>query len=201
MGNQTANWISTIKKLSSVRRFSQATMAKSENVLEHTACVSLICLQICDRLCLGQLETAQVLTRALIHDIEESEIGDLPRPFKYSDDSLRKMIKETEDRIAAKIFYNSGFTGETYISWQQSKHGPYGAIIKFADALSAYMTMHDEIVYRGNRSMIEMIETGCVPTLINLAMDLGASYSAPKIMREYIDLVAIMESEINSMRG
>lgn len=197
---QAKNWTETIKKLSCIKRFSQTELCKPENVLEHTGMVALISLHIGMNL---QAEGAEinidVLTiRALLHDIEESEIGDVARPAKYSSDEMRMMFATLESTTAIKIFKDACCEDMIY-HWTMAKNSFIieGAIIKYADTLSAAMKFHDEIVVRGNKSMMPLMSENIFTALDDLLYDVAKHMGGDsEILNSYRMLNAEIQAQI-----
>ena len=168
---QAKEWTDTIKKLSCIKRFSQTELAKTENVLEHTGMVALVALHIGESLNTEgkSVNIDSLLRRALLHDIEEAELGDVARPVKYSSENMRIMFAELEGETVNSIFENAGVK-DMHFWWKTAKNkgSTDGAIIKYADTLCAALKFHDEIVVRGNRSMLPLMSENIFTALDEL---------------------------------
>jgi len=198
---QAESWVGTIKKLSCVKRFSQTEMAKPENVLDHTAMVALICSHIGASLMDNDgvyVDMGMLLQRALLHDIEESEIGDVARPAKYSSEVVRDSFATLEHQTAQKIFKDANVQGFKHI-WMRAKAQDFeGLIVKYADALSAVVKFHDEIYVRGNMSMVDLMAVGLFDNLDNLLTDIAkhTGLQSSKTAIEYYKLNNVMQYQI-----
>jgi 5'-deoxynucleotidase len=75
-----------VSAMSDVRRFSLIRLAHQENVMEHTAFVSLVGLLLAieiNAICPGSVDLGAVALNAAAHDMDETVTGDIPRPTKY----------------------------------------------------------------------------------------------------------------------
>ena len=130
-----------INGLSSVKRWSNAYCQREENVLEHTAVVSIIALRI------GQevgADLGDLLSRAILHDMEEMITGDIPTPTKYHNEDITREIKKFEEiaaiEVAARYFGHWAFN-----LWSKAKDDSLeGEIIKIADSLAVVYKIKQE---------------------------------------------------------
>lgn len=196
------SWVKTIKKLSCVKRFSQTEMAKTENVLDHTGMVALVCHHIgvslinVDNV---QVDIGSLLQKALLHDIEESEIGDVARPAKYSSDAVRHSFAGLEYETAMSIFEDAAMPASINI-WAGSKSDDLeGQIVKYADALCAVIKFHDEIYIRGNMSMVDLMAPGLFDNLDKLLHNINnyTGLVSSRTVIEYYKLNNRMQYQIS----
>lgn len=141
-------------RLRYVDRFSTCRVMKKESVAEHSFYVAFYSLMIawwCDNHT-GQanLNVADLLTKALLHDIDEAATGDIPRFFKYSDDSLKNHLDEVAQKgvhmIAEKLWHNESAISEIMFDWKQAKNDTReGRILELADFLSVLSYVYEEI--------------------------------------------------------
>jgi len=146
-------------RLRYVNRFSTSMCVRPENVAEHSYYVCLYSLAIVEWL-LSQREAttsvtaaelrARVLSRAVMHDLEECRTGDIHRPFKYSTPELRETL-EAAARVAivqvtGRIFPDPGLGRDAILEyWRNSKASDEaGQIVKFADFLSVISFVKQE---------------------------------------------------------
>lgn len=153
------NLLEIIAQLSNVRRYSRDFMVKEENTLEHTGFVALFCLLVAYRLReqghAVNIET--LLIKAILHDLEESITGDVPRKTKYCSESVKigidaygyVAIKKIEELLNVSIMYD----------WEHAKNDTFeGMIVKIADmAAVVYKTM-TEVAMHGNKSFLRVSE-------------------------------------------
>lgn len=134
-------------RLCYVNRFSGCHVSHLENVAEHSWLVGMYAILIgiwCqDRALIpdGRQTLGELSLRALMHDVEEAESGDFPRPFKYSNEKLTEMLNEAGHDAFMKTF--EGTVPAERINylrriWDNAKHDntPYAKLIKFCDFLS-----------------------------------------------------------------
>lgn len=158
-----------------VRRFTGCRLNHQENVAEHSFYVVFYCLLMGNALnaqamhdCLEAnqdplpeeepIDIGLLLTRAVVHDLEEAISGDFPRPFKYSDATLKEQL----DIAGLKAMYSllggiNMSTAERAVlldAWSQQKDGSKeSALLKFAD-LFAFLTFTLEEVRSGNKHIL-----------------------------------------------
>lgn len=141
-------------RLRYVDRFSTCRVIKKESVAEHCFYVAFYSLMIawwCDNHT-GQanLNVAEILTKALLHDLDEAATGDVPRFFKYSDPALKQHLDEVAAKgvyqIAKKLWDSASAIGEIEFAWKQAKNDtPEGRILEFADFLSVLSYSWEEV--------------------------------------------------------
>lgn len=195
---KTKNWINIVKKLSSTNRFSQAALAKPENVLEHSGMVTLISLNIAKRLYIEgfDVDIGIVLEKAILHDIEESETGDVSKPSKYFSKELRTEFNRLEQKVANSIFNDAG-TGILLNTWTCSKDQTHsGKIVSFVDTLCALIKFHDEICIRGNKSMAPLLSDEAFPALIRKMNRLFTSFPGSVVLQDYNTFCSTIEANI-----
>jgi len=153
-------------RLRYVTRFSTCHRTHQETVAEHSFYVSLYCYFISMHLkSLGfRIDLGDVLTRALIHDLDEGLTGDVPRPFKYVNKTLPAELRAGAATAMEKILetiYGSdkAARAEIYMRWAHGKEdGLEGAVLAFADYLAALAYVWREVA-TGN----QIILTHCEP--------------------------------------
>lgn len=146
---------SLISAMAGVYRFSMIRLTHPENVLEHTGAVVLLCYVIgshCNKLgC--DLNMATLLSKAALHDIDETITGDIPRPTKYFSKPLRDAFAELEKRGARNISIAFDLP-EIARLHQTAKSGPEGFVVAFADMLAAAQRVWEEVKVYNNHHMI-----------------------------------------------
>jgi 5'-deoxynucleotidase YfbR-like HD superfamily hydrolase len=140
-----------------VTRYSNSKLIRDESVMEHIGSVSFMCL------ILGRhvrkagyyIDMEELLTRSLLHDIEESRIGDISNPTKYHNDKLKTCLDD--------LAYDSmGIVLERMDSldllphWiNQKDQSLEGRLLKFCDVLSVLMKIYEEVIIYHNYSLIK----------------------------------------------
>jgi len=125
-------------------------------VAEHSFFVAYYALMIakwCDiqqtaRLC--PLDYKKLLTRGLLHDIDEATTGDIPRTFKYSNAKLKQLLNTVAEHgvenLADRLWPSSPVSLAISEEWKTAKDDSLeGRILEFADFLSVLSFLYEEI--------------------------------------------------------
>jgi 5'-deoxynucleotidase YfbR-like HD superfamily hydrolase len=165
-----------ISGLSGTYRFSNAKLVHRESVLEHLGGVTLTCFLIISELNLILSNPdlgLDVMSKAVVHDVEELLMGDIPRTTKYATAESREAFKAMEenavDEIMLSLELESGIMATFHA---ESKRGLSGLIVKIADTLAVVYKVHEEAIERGNKAMMgraTMIEGQLKNCRINVA--------------------------------
>ena len=191
------NWMATVNKLASVKRFSQCELAKPEDVLQHSGGVALVCVHIGSKLKREKFEVdmESLMIKAILHDIEESELGDVSRLVKYASEEMRKVFAILERKVAVEIFENAG-AESLFGNWENAKQDDEGVIVSFVDTLCAMEKFRDEICYRGNHSMIPLLSISAFENLFSKLFQLDNLFPKSKTILGYRVLCRRIKNEI-----
>lgn len=155
--NDFIHWIC---KLTSIPRFSGSYLVQAQSGADHAFRVTMIALQIVDHYNHGKKEKEQisreeVLLKCLLHDVEESFIGDLPTPVKYITPEFRESVRAVEEKAMKDFVLKDAGpqTKEYYKLWEEAKKGKSGKIVKIADKLEGFVKINFEI-RQGNAGLI-----------------------------------------------
>ncbi len=184
-------------KMRYVYRFQACRVNDRESIIEHTGFVGLYAMLIAAYV----EETTQnlrvdyriLMQRAMLHDVEEVVTGDFPRPYKYSNEALKKALDEAAPFAFREVISGlvdkrtQGIFGKV---WEDAKADDLeGHILLLADFLSALSYIVQE-VQAGNKSMqsqnwtlrqaLDHIEAKVGPALHPLCEQARA------VMQEYI---------------
>ncbi len=144
--------------LSGTHRFSNAKLISPESVLEHVGGVVLTCYLLCLEMNErhDSVDVGDVLAKAAVHDIEELLMGDIPRTVKYSTPRSRESFKVVEEWAMKKIVTDLDIVAseELLVDHDTAKLGPSGVVVEIADILAVVYKIHEEVIERGNRTMI-----------------------------------------------
>lgn len=165
----------SVRRVSHTTRFSGTPTLRPESVAEHHYITAQYALFMGRELNLrGQpVDMGVLLERALVHDLDEALMPDLPRPVKYSDPQLA----EVWHRLAAQAVHRLGeelhdcFTH----SWVHAKDRTLeGDILAAADMLAVVGYVIEEIRL-GNSYMKEVLEssTGYIREFMQLRPDMN----------------------------
>ena len=175
-----------IESFSKVRRWSQIHCAREESSLEHTAAVALIALKIGSRISL-EVNTAELLAKALLHDMEETITGDIMTPIKYHP-ALIGAVKDMEKDAAKKV--SSIFGDWAYHYWETAKDDTIeGYIIRIADKAAVVYKYKQEIAL-GNTSFFQY-EQNIWEALHNIKMETPI----PELHQIINELMDILQEE------
>lgn len=160
---------SEAQRLRYVERFSACRVMRRENVAEHSYYTALYAMVIFDWLdAQGRLPRnkpltpGMVLRKALLHDVEEARMGDIPRSTKYSDEKTRSALETIGKREAVTVM--ESLTDELsiskfyYVHWKDSKLDVSGKIVAFADYVSVLAYVIEE-VRSSNRTILEHVSS------------------------------------------
>lgn len=153
------NFISWICKLTSTPRFNGSYLVQPQSGADHAFRTAMIAMQIVDHYNASkkekdQISREEVVIKALIHDVEESVIGDLPTPVKYITPEFRESVRIVEEKAMQDfVLKDAGPNSEEYYDlWLNAKKEASGKIIKIADKLEGFIKIHFEIS-QGNQGL------------------------------------------------
>ena len=137
--NDIATFAKDINVLRNLIRYQNVHRNINESVAEHMYFVSCLVVKLREYYNFN-LETA--LKTALIHDIQESYISDVPHNIKAANPKLSSALEEAEDSITKQIF-----SDEACEYMQNFNHGtsPEGLAVQLADVLSVVLYASAEI--------------------------------------------------------
>lgn len=151
------NIMEVINQFGNIQRYSRDHMMKSENDLEHTGFIVMFVFFVGKKLEQKgmTIDWSYLLVRALIHDIEETLTGDIPRTTKYDNEGVLRELKHVERKAAHHL---CDFLGvDFYPEWYGAKNATNeGMLLKIADmAAVVYKTMIEVSMY-GNRGFLRV---------------------------------------------
>jgi 5'-deoxynucleotidase YfbR-like HD superfamily hydrolase len=116
-----------IYKLKTLVRYNHRLRLTNESVAEHSFFTALFVLEVCDKLNIkGELK-AKSIEYALLHDVPEVVISDVPSDVKDLSDTLRMLLKIFEDSFMENSYPDYAL---------YSKDEQIFAIVKLADLYS-----------------------------------------------------------------
>lgn len=143
-------------KMSALTRYSQTHLVKEESVLEHTGFVCSMAYYIGMVLVKENvpLNIGVLLSKAVVHDMDEIITGDIPRPTKYYNEGVRGALQEIEDanmlKISAEVELESIF-----YDWKKAKDGKEGLIVAICDSLAVVYKVYYEVIMFGNMTIAD----------------------------------------------
>lgn len=141
-------------RLTSIKRFAALKLDREYSAATHSFRVAILAMMIADDYNnhnpTTPINVEEVLRKALLHDLEEAFIGDIPTPAK----KMLAEFNEAYDKLAEKVMKEEILAScpepEMYFGiWKDQKTGDTGEIIKLADTLEALCTTFYELK-RGN---------------------------------------------------
>ena len=182
--------------MASIVRYSQSTLCKPESVLEHTGFVACTCLIIGRNLIsLGvKIDMEILLSRALVHDMDEVVTGDVARPTKY----FSEEIKSELDMLSRKSMVEISDSIDCYLveNWIASKCDLEGKIVELVDILAVLCKAHNEIVMRGNKTITFGDPLNLFGRIAEISSKLAKETEQSKYFSSLIDQCQIMKSQI-----
>lgn len=132
-----------LRRLQFVPRWSIVPVNRHQSVAEHCFSVAHIAAYLLPHTGLrSDLYTQyEILHYAIIHDVEEAVIGDVPTTLKTY---IRSTLEEAEKKIV-------GFEIEKPTSQIRN-------LVKLADCIEAYLYLMEERTYRGNSGLKNVIK-------------------------------------------
>lgn len=153
----------SLSRVRNVIRFSNSTRIKDESVAEHTYFAAYYALILAHELSAKEdvkIDMGLLLTRALVHDLDEAVTGDFIRHFKYQDEELHEKLDKASDEIMKVAFDStSDSLSGLHHEWKSSKapNTVEGDLMAFADFLSVLSYVMNEIDC-GNRKLITQLD-------------------------------------------
>jgi len=145
------------RRLCRVYRYSSTPVNRLESVAEHSWYVSYMALSLYYHIKIEdpdiQIDRGELLSRCIVHDLDECLTGDLPRPFKYSSPELKDAIHKASMQMFEDYVYSNEVPEEILKTYKVAKEGPEGEIVSFCDLLGVLAYLHEE-VKTGNRLII-----------------------------------------------
>ena len=148
-------------RLRYITRFSICPRTHDESVAEHSYYTAYIAMMLGLALQADGITVNMglVLTRALMHDVDESYSGDFIRMFKHSSLSLKLAIDNANSGFVQKFCHDTGPGLPTLPeAWAFAKDATVeGAIVSLADFMSVVSYIIQEIK-AGNHNMFEHLD-------------------------------------------
>lgn len=142
--NDIATFSRDIDVLRSLIRYQNCNRLVNESVAEHSFYVAAFVMKLREYY---DFKLEKALKMALIHDIPESKISDVPHNIKTSNPQLAVALEEAENKVLNAMFYPEGVT---LVADFNGIVSPEGKVCALADVLSVVLYANDEIKC-GNR--------------------------------------------------
>ncbi len=185
--NDIATFSKDVDVLRSLIRYQNCNRLVNESVAEHSFYVAVFVLKLREYYDFN-LEVA--LKTALIHDIPEARISDIPHNIKLANPEVAAALEKAEEKVTIDML-----SEEANALLKSFNHGDTveGKICQLADVLSVVLYANDEIKC-GNRIFnyiaIKAIAR-CKEIVASLEAHLNKSYTQEQIMNKINQIVNI----------
>ena len=185
--NDIATFSKDVDVLRSLIRYQNCNRLVNESVAEHSFYVAVFVLKLREYYDFN-LEVA--LKTALIHDIPEARISDIPHNIKLANPEVAAALEKAEEKVTVDML-----SEEANTLLKSFNHGDTveGKICQLADVLSVVLYANDEIKC-GNRIFnyiaIKAIAR-CKEIVASLEAHLNKSYTQEQIMNKINQIVNI----------
>lgn len=151
-------------KLKNLIRYNNIQKIKDENVLEHTAMVSLIVMDLAN---IYKFDSNKAIRLALVHDLCEIHLSDIPYTVKQKFPEIKKAIKKEELSVLSE------FSAEINDLLLESSldNSIETKIVKFADIISCEIYANTE-VQLGNVGYMKGVLDNSTKRIIEYASEL-----------------------------
>ena len=178
--NDIATFSRDIDVLRSLIRYQNCNRLVNESVAEHSFYVASFVVKLREYY---EFNLERALKMALIHDIPESRISDVPHNIKTANPKLSAALEEAENKVLNDMFYPEGVT---LVADFNGTVSPEGKVCALADVLSVVLYANDEIKC-GNKVFnyiaIKAIAR-CKEIVKSLEPQLNKTYTQEQIMNK-----------------
>ena len=178
--NDIATFSRDIDVLRSLIRYQNCNRLVNESVAEHSFYVASFVMKLREYY---DFNLERALKMALIHDIPESRISDVPHNIKTANPKLSAALEEAENKVLNDMFYPEGVT---LVADFNRTVSPEGKVCALADVLSVVLYANDEIKC-GNKVFnyiaIKAIAR-CKEIVKSLEPQLNKTYTQEQIMNK-----------------
>ena len=178
---QLMDLFSVLARMHAMQRFSMTQLTQPESVMAHTGMVALTSLLIateCNTVAKQKIDISELLTKALLHDIEEVITGDTPRPTKYESSESVAMFAKMKVRAIARVLQQLQLSREATADLRpqyneaKSLTTITGIIVALADLLAVVYTAWSEVLLRHNHSLLGTLNVRPTGNLLRRAVQL-----------------------------
>ena len=148
-------------KMNNIVRFAGRRLINEYKVGEHTFRVAMIAMLMVDHYNLENPENPinweEVQRKALIHDLEEAYMGDIPSPMKKLL-GMRDKLREVSEHLMEEYILEGlpEELKEKYLNmWVNDKEDETGEVIKLADKMEGLLVCYHEVLKKGNEDLKE----------------------------------------------
>lgn len=142
-----------------VQRYTGLHLVEPESLSDHTYESVLLCLIIIKRLekdGIYHLDKGLLLEKALLHDLDESMTGDIPRPVKYADPDLKPALDKISRRYVEYLTKPFGIDISSDFENCKDKT-PEGLVLKVVDLILVARKSIRELELKGNQEFYTVV--------------------------------------------
>lgn len=144
-----------LQRMSYMERYNNEIHIHSENVAEHSFYVAVYAMAICDVIGFNGELREIVIEKALIHDIHETVISDIPHNIKANFKSLNEICLNIENAYNKKNFE---YLDKKYNMLDIGIQGIVDCVVELADVISVKQYSQREISL-GNEAFEKILES------------------------------------------
>lgn len=145
-----------LQRMSNMIRYNNAVHIHNENVAEHSFYVAMYAMCICDFLHTGDKFRSVSIEKALIHDVHEIEISDIPHNVKHSMEGLSEQCIKFEEWYNATHFTTLQRDLNEFSNTQQAV---INIVVELADILSVRQYSQQEVEFGNVKRFGEIVES------------------------------------------
>ena len=185
--NDIATFVKDIDILRSLVRYQNCHRNVNETVAEHSFYVAILVLKLREYY---NFNLQKALKTALVHDVMESKISDVPHNIKMQNPKLAEALEEAETNVTKEML-----SDEALQLIRQFNHGetPEGLACQLGDILSVVMYANAELT-SGNKVFnyiaIKAIER-CKEVVKKLEPYINPTYTSSQIMNKINQIINI----------
>jgi 5'-deoxynucleotidase YfbR-like HD superfamily hydrolase len=157
---------SMAQAMASLARYSQTRLMAPENVLQHTGFVALASyfmgleLNSVAKTKSEAIPIDDLLSRAVVHDLEEVAVGDIARPTKYHSEETEAIFAKLKDiairKVVTDLHLELAVGTAVLHTHELAKEGRAGFIVDLADKAAVIYKLWDECLLRNNHTIIKI---------------------------------------------
>jgi len=129
-----------VVNLNRIKRFSNTTLVKEENVVEHIGQSIMIALVIYSKIDQSDINIKELIYKISIHDLDESVLADVPFDIKYSSDLIKSELERISLEKLSEYLYPE-LISDIFKSKCDEEHKKESLILKFIDPFQALIKL------------------------------------------------------------
>jgi len=141
-----------IVNLNRIKRFSNTTLVKEENVVEHIGQSIMIALVIYSKIDKSDINIKELIYKISIHDLDESVLADVPFDIKYSSDLIRSELERISSEKLSEYLYPE-LISDIFKSKCDEEHKKESLILKFIDPFQALIKLIREYKLQNTKEL------------------------------------------------